>query len=217
MSFLFSWTKYFRSNKEPQQEEIEEIEEEEEKQSEIGNIVNDNEDEKYDDECDIDSDNDDDNDLLGGNFETLEEEIKYLREQNNKLKSKYKYHKSQHKLFKNNFKKTGVMQMKINGKLVNVKQPHYDISLDELSQKVEARLPKFLQKADQSTRNDTIYIPSDVENEIGVIDIKTVDWWDMVKFDTVDTNDALATFENNDENLQFEDTQALDGPFIVLS
>ena len=71
--------------------------------------------------------------------------------------------------------------MKINGKLVNIKQQNHDMSLDELSQKVEARLPKFLKRADQSTRNDTIYIPSDVENEIGIIDIKTVDWWDMVK------------------------------------
>eukprot|EP00483_Globobulimina_turgida_P007256 UN07270 len=108
------------------------------------------------------------------------------------------------------------MQMRINGKLVNVKQPDCHMSLDELSAKVEARLPKFLQRADQSTRNDTIYIPSDVENEIGIIDIKTVDWWDMVKFDTMDTNDALSTFNNNDSNLQYEDTQALGGRFIVL-
>merc|ERR1719384_1174772 len=50
--------------------------------------------------------------------------------------------------------------MKINGKLVNIKQPDYQMSLDELSAKVEARLPKFLQK-------DQIYVPSDVENEIG--------------------------------------------------
>jgi len=220
MSFLFGWTKYFLSNETKEEEIEEEIEEEQEIEDlndfELNDEESEEEEEEEEDSEDEDSDNDD---LLGGSFETLEEEIKFLRDQNNKLKQRYKYHKSQHKLFKSNFQKTGVMQMKINGKLVNVKQPNkfgHEMSLDQLSQKVEERLPKFLKRADQSTRNDTIYIPSDVENEIGVIDIKTVDWWDMVKFDKFDTQNALSSFNDNDEKLQFEDTVALNGPFIVL-
>merc|ERR1711879_389934 len=126
------------------------------------------------------------------------------------------YHKSQHQLLRNNFKSTGVVEMKINGQMVKVKQPHLDIGLDELAGKVEARLPKFLQRSKTSGNGDTIYIPSDgKKDEIGVIDIQSVDWWDMVKYDTVDTNQALSTF-NNDSGLQYENAKSLGGSFIVL-
>lgn len=107
--------------------------------------------------------------------------------------------------------------MKINGQMVKVKQPYLDIGLDELAGKVEARLPKFLQRAGKSADADTIYIPSDGNgNEAGVMNIESVDWWDMVKYDKIDANQALSTF-NNDSNLQHENTAALGGSFIVLS
>ena len=228
MSFLFAWTKYFLSNDaddvnqsdEEANEQSDQFEDVEIDQSasqpgelisnkpqntEIVNNGHDNDDNKLSDD-----EKEDDALLDGEEFETLEQEIEFLRQQNAKLKEKYKYHKSQHKLFRHNFKQTGVVTMKINGKLVNIKQPQYQMSLDELSAKVEARLPKFLQK-------DHIYIPSDVENEIGVIDIQSVDWGDVVNLDTMDTNDAMSTFNQNDSNLQFENSKSLGSPFTVLS
>ena len=175
MSFLFGWTKY-----------LPKFTSEEEEHSTHSGAHKDSFDGAEDEEKYLDSelsDNDDEEAApgsCGGSFETLEDEIAFLREQNAKLQSKYKYHKSQHQLLRHNFKNTGVVEMKINGQMVKVKQPHLDIGLDELAGKVEARLPKFLQRAGQSSTNtdgDTIYIPSDGKtNEVGVIDIQSVDW-----------------------------------------
>eukprot|EP00484_Ammonia_sp_Unknown_P028524 CAMPEP_0197034806 /NCGR_PEP_ID=MMETSP1384-20130603/12774_1 /TAXON_ID=29189 /ORGANISM="Ammonia sp." /LENGTH=333 /DNA_ID=CAMNT_0042464765 /DNA_START=51 /DNA_END=1052 /DNA_ORIENTATION=- len=238
MSFLFGWTKLFRSNTTEKQtnesfeEDASEVKDDltdsHNHSDNLEDINADNhgndkqlsqsEENEWSDEEEEEEEKEDE--LLGGEFETLEEEIKYLREQNNKLKEKYKYHKSQHKLLKSNFHKTGVVQMKINGKLINVQQTDLNMSLDELSEKVEQRLPKFLQRArqnrDSSDADDTIFLPSDASNQHGVIDIKTVEWGDLVKYNTINTDDALATFMNHDEKLQLEETQGLNGPFIVL-
>lgn len=215
MAFLLGWTKYL-PNILPQY-----TSEHGDAESSSGAPKDDIEEEHKHLDLDF-SDHDDDEHSspgsLGGSFETLEEEIAFLRAQNAKLQSKYKYHKSQHQLLKHNLKTTGVVEMKINGQMVKVQQPHLDIGLDELAGKVEARLPKFLQRAGQSTSSDgdTIYIPSDGKsNEVGVIDIQSVDWWDMVKYDKVDANQALSTF-NNDSGLQYENTRSLGGSFIVL-
>eukprot|EP01084_Bolivina_argentea_P044291 81514_1 len=207
MSFLFSWTKYFTTKTDDIPTNNNSTTSTQQPQP-IPPQITTNTEEKYSFSSEIESDEEDS--LCGGSFETLEDEIQFLREQNTKLKQKYKYHKSQAKLFQTNLQNTGVIQMKINGKLVNIKQPQLcNLSLDELSAKVEERLPKFLQKADQ-------IIPSCNENEIGVIDIKSCDWGDMVKFDSINKTEALSTFEN--ENLQFEQTE-LDElkPFIILS
>merc|ERR1719410_1242398 len=225
MSFLFSWTKYFRSSYPTEDMSSSDPDNDEESGDESQTqskqlIVNNTQQHIHENEDDnkLSDDEADDNFLDGEEFETLEQEIEFLRQQNAKLKEKYKFHKSQHKLFRHNLQKTGVVTMKINGKLVNLKQPQYQMSLDELSAKVEARLPKFLQKDDQNNNqaNDTIYVPSDVQNEIGIIDIQSVDMFDVVKYDTMDTKDALSTFNQNDSNLQFEETETLGGPFIVL-
>merc|ERR1719410_3248688 len=208
MAFL---TNYFQQNPEKTSEDVDPSNENElhsQSDASNNNDVDQNNIIKLSDEEDDEKEDDLLNDI-DEEFDTLEEELSFLREQNAKLKEKYKYHKSQHQLLKQNFAKTGVVTMKINGKLVNLKQPQHQMSLDELSAKVEARLPKFLQK-------DQIYIPSEVENEIGIIDIKSVDWGDVVQYDTMDTESAMSTFQQNDSNLQLEKSSSLGSPFIVL-
>merc|ERR1719410_3386792 len=166
MSFLFSWTKYFRSSyptedmssSDPDNDEESGDESQTQSKQLIVNNTQQQHNHENDDDNKLSDDEEDDTQLLNGEeFETLEQEIEFLPQQNAKLKEKYKFHKSQHKLFRNNFQKTGVVTMKINGKLVNLKQPQYQMSLDEFSAKVEARLPKFLQKDDQNNNkaNDT--------------------------------------------------------------
>lgn len=109
--------------------------------------------------------------------------------------------------------------MQINGQSVQVKQPQLDISLDELAGKVEARLPKLLADLCAGDR-ERVRVPtastSENRNEIGVIDITAVDWGDLVKMATVDTTDALKTFDADDDELEMEGTEALGGSFIVL-
>eukprot|EP01083_Nonionella_stella_P148026 467931_1 len=212
MSFLFGWTKYFRSNEtehsmEPSDDELDVIDTNTNENMDNMQDANAGNEPPY-----TDDDEEEEDSLLGGEFETLEDEIEFLREQNNKLKAKCKFHQSQHHLLRSNLQKTGVMQMKINGQLMNVRQPQTNLTLDELSEKVEARLPQFLRKAADST----VYIPSNVQNEVGIVDIEAVDWGEMLKYDTLNTNDALSTFNNNDINLEYEQTQTLGGPFIVL-
>ena len=102
MSFLFGWTKYFTQNT-SDNDTNEHVSHSKTLKNKVDGAE---EEQKYlDTQFSDDDDEGSSPDSLGGSFETLEEEIAFLRQQNAKLQSKYKYHKSQHQLLRNNYKR----------------------------------------------------------------------------------------------------------------
>merc|ERR1719410_1287884 len=102
MSFLFSWTKYFRSSYPTEDMSSSDAENDEESDDESQAqskqlIVNNTQQRNHenDDDNKLSDDEEDDAQLLNGEeFETSEQEIEFLPQQNAKLKEKYKFHKS---------------------------------------------------------------------------------------------------------------------------
>ena len=116
------------------------------------------------------------------------------------------------------------------------------ISPYEFSQRVQSKLPQFLRNEennsnnnnngngkvvsniDDTTNKDTIYIPSMIENEIGIIDIKHVDWWDIIDYDSIDCDDDYLKSnlnntidgQNTSDQMVFNNGVALDGPFVLV-
>jgi len=123
-------------------------------------------------------------------FDCLEDEIEYLRQQNFKLKEKLKETKS-------------IVQ-----------------SPEELSYRVQERLPDFIKKADFEAHPNVVFIPSEIDGEVGLIDKTSIDWWSVVDLTNPCENglSPLSTENANkpSDELIFPDAQGLEGPYVSI-
>jgi len=137
-----------------------------------------NMDSKDNNDDNMDSDDDDSLEFLGGPFETLEDELAFLRKQNSHLMNKLKQHKNESKKLSNKLNK--------------------NVNINKLINKIEQKIPEYLKKL--NINNDTIYIPTNNNDEVGIINIKNVDWWDFVDINTLNKANSNNILNNNNIN-----------------
>ncbi|ETO03686.1 hypothetical protein RFI_33716, partial [Reticulomyxa filosa] len=94
------------------------------------------------------------------------------------------------------------------------------ITAEELSYRVQERLPELIKKADFEAHPNVVFIPSEIDGEVGLIDKTSIDWWSVVDLENPCQNGVSSsciedTSKTTDE-LVFPDIQGLDGPFISI-
>ncbi len=178
-----------------------------------------------------DGDDDFDMEACIKSFDTIEEELEYLRNENKRLKTQ---------LLQRQSKKCGMClyhhstTLSKNNKIASIHQSKRPrMSGDDLSLRVQKKLPEFLKKADDEAHPKVQLFPiasnGDVEKPSSDDNLQ---FWSMVEFESSGdptVNDKLvyaeSTSSNGDGNstnepkglaLMTSRTQALGGPFILL-
>jgi len=169
-------------------------------------------------------------------FDTLEQEIAYLRQENERLKTQLVQNRNKGPGFgededeQNKGKQPEPDEKKIPDDDMSILESSFELMTpDEFSDQVQKRLPQMLKKVDEADQSNVIYFrPNDKRDQIGVIDMKNVDVWTVVDAEmhskiemlggAVQQSSLFGHLTRFPEELVFadEDESALSGPFVYL-